>query len=845
MLRAAWKSLLGRKMRLVMSLFAITIGVGFVVGSYVFSDTLNKSFTGIFNNSVPDVSVRYGKDDDRVRRQKAVPQSLVDTLSKLPGAATVHGRVRGGGVVLLDRDNKVVGSMGPPTFAFNDVDAPAARGVRGVELLAGSHPRGKHEIILDQDSAARAGYYIGDQVHLVIPGSAKVATAELVGLSGVREGSLNGATIIMWDTKSMQRLFHDGKQVYDSVWLSTAPGVTQGELKAEVEKVLPVGYSAKTGDAAAKEAATALQEVLKFITTFLLVVAGIALVVGSFLIINTFSILVAQRSRELALLRALGASKRQVTTSVLIEAFVVGLVGSTLGSGFGLVVAWAIRTGAKAMSGLDIGATDFVLEPRTFLIAYAVGLLVTMTAAWLPARRSAKIAPVQALRDDVALPSSSLRLRLLGGVLLGLVAAGLIWAGLTQDVPKAALWVGGGVLAALMAAALASPVIAQPFLALTATLYRVTLGEVGRIAGQNSLRNPRRTAATASALMIGLSLVTTMSIIGSSASASVDATVADSFRSDLVITDVTGRGFSPRIAKKVSAVDGVADVVSSRFGVAQLGKDREFIAGVDPANLGKSFKIDVDKGSPTWAKNHCVLNKDTAKANDLAVGDTVQFRTPSGRRAYVVDATYTANATLWSTCLLSLETFEAAGYDKLDSALFLTLDPSSERRVVKDAVAKKISSLPTVSVLDQAGFAAKQRAPIDQMVSMINMLLGLALVIAVLGIVNTLGLSVIERTREIGLLRAIGLNRPQLRRMIGLEAIVIAVLGALLGVGMGVVFGWAIVTSLKDQGLTLLSVPTSTLGWFVVGAAIIGVLAALLPAYRASRIDVLKAIATE
>lgn len=846
MLRVAWKSLMGRKLRLMMSLVAITIGVGFVVGSYVFGDTLNQSFTTIFNSGVPDLSVKYGKTDDRVRRDRPVPASLVRRLETLPEAARVDGRVRSGGVVLLDKKNKIVGSMGPPTFAFNDSSAPAARGVKGIEVLTGEHPHGVGQVVMDRDTALRAGYYLGERVSLVLPGRQSISRPVLVGLAGYRDGSsLNGATILIWDTTSAQKLFHEGKDVYDTVWMTPAAGVSQQELKTAVDKILPRGYSSETGDQAAKRVATVLVKVMSFITTFLLVIAGIALVVGSFLIVNTFSILVAQRSKELALLRALGASKRQVTTSVLVEAFVVGLLGSTLGTGFGLLVAWLIRLGAKSGTGLDISGTDFVFAPRTFVVAYAVGMIVTMSAAWFPARRSAKIAPVAALRDDVALPASSLRLRVLIGALLALIGAAGIYAGLNLDVPKPAYWVGGGVLAALLAAAAASPALAKPFLLAASAVYRGGFGEVGRLAGQNSLRNPRRTAATASALMIGLSLVATMAIIGSSAKASVDETVADTFRADLVISDLAGGGFAPGLQRRVAKVPGVSHVVPGRFGPAQFKTDRVWLAGFDPKRMGEAVKLDIAKGRPSFADNRCVLDKEFASTHKLGIGDTIRMRTPAGPRRFVVDATYTVNATLWSTCLVNLSTYTKAGYDDLDSILYLTLTTGADRTTVKSDLSKRLEKLPTASVLDQAGFAAQQRKPIDQMVAMINMLLGLALVIAVLGIINTLGLSVIERTREIGLLRAIGVNRPQLRRMIGLESVVIAVLGALLGVGMGLVFGTAIVASLRDQGLTVTAIPSLTLAGFVAGAAVIGVLAALLPARRAAQLDVLKAIATE
>ena len=359
--------------------------------------------------------------------------------------------------------------------------------------------------------------------------------------------------------------------------------------------MLPADARAMTGDKAADVAASQLLEAIRFITIFLLVFAGIALVVGSFLIINTFSILVAQRSRELALLRALGASRRQVSRSVLFEAFVVGAVGSTIGVGLGVLLAVAIRY-VFGRFGLDLSGTAFVFAPRTFLAAYAIGIVVTLVAAYLPARRSARIAPVAALRDDVAMPESSMRLRFAVGMLMCLAAAGLMVVGLTLDVPKKGYWVGGGILAALLGVAVASPVIAKPFLLLAAAGYRAVFGSVGRLAGQNSLRNPRRTAATASALMIGMALVATMSIAGASAKASVDDSIAKNFVGDLVISNLIGQGFSPSVSDRAEKAPGVESVVRTRFAQASVAGKREFLGGVDPDHFGDVMRLRTTGG---------------------------------------------------------------------------------------------------------------------------------------------------------------------------------------------------------------------------------------------------------
>ena len=848
MLHAAWRSLLGRKVRLVMSTFAIVLGVAFVVGTLIFTDTLNRSFVAIFDNSVGDVVVQPTRVTSNVDVATTVQLrgSLVDDIAQLDGVRRADGKVVAAGVFVVGKNNKVIGGQGPPGFAFNDNDAPAAHGIRPLQVVDGRQPHGPDEVAMDVKTAVRAGYVLGDKVRIVSATKRALLTPTLVGLADFPDGgTLNGATATIWDTRTAQRLFLEGRDGFNTIWVTADDGVSQQELRDKVASVLPADARAMTGDKAADVAASRLLEAIRFITIFLLVFAGIALVVGSFLIINTFSILVAQRSRELALLRALGASRRQVSRSVLFEAFVVGAVGSTIGVGLGVLLAVAIRY-VFGRFGLDLSGTAFVFAPRTFLAAYAIGIVVTLVAAYLPARRSARIAPVAALRDDVAMPESSMRLRFAVGMLMCLAAAAMMVVGLTLDVPKKGYWVGGGILAALLGVAVASPVLAKPFLLLAAAGYRAVFGSVGRLAGQNSLRNPRRTAATASALMIGMALVATMSIAGASAKASVDDSIAKNFVGDLVISNLIGQGFSPSVGDRAERAPGVESVVRTRFAQASVGGRREFLGGVDPAHFGAVMRLrttggglaDVDDGA-------CLMNEDYAKEHGYDRGDLVAWQVPKGNQALRVVGTYEGNGAVFATCVTNLATFSAAGFQAQDNAAFVTVKPGVDVTLVEAAINEQIAALPTVTVKNQREYAAEQREPIDRLVLMIYALLGMAIVIALLGVVNTLALSVIERTREIGLLRAIGLSRAQLRRMIGLESIVIAVLGALLGVAMGVIFGVALMSSLRDEGLTVTRIPTVSLTAFVLSAAIVGVVTAVLPARRAARLDVLTAIATE
>lgn len=845
MLHAAWRSLLGRKVRLLMSTFAIVLGVAFVAGTLIFTDTLNKSFTAIFDSSVGDVVVRPvgAATNGEAQTTLTLPASLVSTLARVPGAARADGNVVSYGLFVIGSNNRVVGGQGAPGLGFNDSGAPAAHGVKGLQIVRGRAPVGRDEVAIDAATARRADLRVGQQVRLVSSGRRALLQPRLVGIADFPDGgSLNGATASIFDTRTAQKLFLDGKRAFTDAWVTAAPGVSQQDLRAEVARVLPRGYEAVTGDKAADQAASSLLEAIKFLTIFLLVFAAIALVVGSFLIVNTFSMLVAQRSRELALLRALGASRRQVTRSVLFEALVVGLVGSGVGLALGVLLAIGIRA-LFATLGLDLSGTGLVLAARTPLAAIGVGVVVTVVAAYLPARRSSRIPPIAALRDDVAMPESALRWRLLVGVVMGAVGIASGAVGLFLDAPKQGYWVGGGALLAMLGMAAASPVTSTPFLRLAAAFYRRAFGSVGVLAGQNSLRNPRRTAATASALMIGLTLVTTMSIAGSSAKASVDQTIARTFVGDIVISNAVGQGFSPQVASIAAKEQGVQSVTRLRFAPSELGGKRTFLAGADPRTLSSVLRLQLSSGSlDDFAGNTLLVSQKEADAKGYRVGQELTFGFPKGLTRLRIVGIHDAE---FASYLTTLDALTTGGFTPEDSSLLIKLTPGADAAAVKTALEQDTADLPIITVKNQQEYAAERRAPIDRLVLIIYALLGLALVIAVLGVVNTLGLSIIERTREVGLLRAIGINRRQMRRMVSLEAVAIAVLGALMGIGMGLVFGVALMASLRDEGLEVTRVPWLSLGVYLLVSVVIGLLAALVPARRAARLDVLRAIGTE
>jgi putative ABC transport system permease protein len=849
MLRSTWKNLLARKLRLVLSAFAIVLGVAFVAGSFIFTDTLSRSFDEIVEGTVGDVIVRpEGAANNNGFNQdtRAVPATVVEQLAVLPGVARADGNISAFGVYVVGADGEVVGGTGPPGIGLNYNEAPSAGEGIGLTLADGREPQAAGEVALDAATAERAGYDVGDQVSVVTSGAEPSVTAELVGTMEFGDGgSLAGASLTIFDTTTAQRLFLDGKDVFTDVWVTAADDVTQRELRERVFAALPDGFEAVTGDSAADESADDFTQAISFISTFLLIFAGVSLVVGSFLIVNTFSILVAQRTREMALLRALGASRRQVTRSVLAEATVVGLVGSTLGLALGFALALGLKL-VFAIFGLDLGDAGLVFAPRTAIAAYAVGMAVTLVAAYVPARRASRIAPMVALRDDVAMPESSMRRRLVVGALMITAGAAALGAGLFVLGDGEEWAVGIGILLILLGVSATSPTLGRPVVGAVGLVYRRVFGAVGRLAEQNAVRNPRRTAATASALMIGLALVSMMSVLGQSAKASVDATVKEQFVADYVVSNTIGMPFSPEVSNRIEQLPGVQTVARFRYADGEVEGSRSFVGAVEPGALVEALEVDMVEGAASDLRGRTVLvADDRADEAGWAVGDEVTVELSKGPRAYEIVGLFEFSPAVGTSYVVSLPALREAGVAPADSYAYVVREPGAEPATVKSAVEDVVADLPTVSVKDQAEFAAEQRAPIDTMLLIIYALLGLAVIIAVLGIVNTLALSVIERTREVGLLRAVGLSRRQLRTMVRLEAIVIALLGATLGVVLGTLFGVALMLSLADDGISTIAVPAGQLAAFVAVAGLVGVLAAVFPARRAARLDVLRAITTE
>ena len=845
MLRVTFRNLLARKVRLALSAFAIVLGVAFVAGSLVFTDTMRASFDGIVEGSSPDVTVRPVSETDNAFGAvdgRTIPASLVEKLRDVPGVERADGSVQGQDLFLLDSDGKIVGGQGAPTLSFNYDDAPAMTGEPAVTISEGEAPSGPDEVAVDESTADRAGYELGDTIEMTSAGAKTRLSAKLVGLAEFGGGGLAGASLVFFDTSTAQQIFVDGQDSYSTVSVTAAPGVSQKELRDDVAAATPEDLEAVTGEKVSEETQDSIGPILDIFSSILLVFAAIAVVVGTFLIVNTFSILVAQRSRELALLRALGASRRQVTRSVLLEALIVGLVGSTIGLLVGWGLAALLRT-LFASIGLDLSETPLVFTATTVVVSYLVGMIVTIVAAYLPARRAARIAPVAALRDDVALPESAIHVRVIVGCVLGVASVALLIIGLLGEGTTGLIEVGVGVFGLLMTVALLSPVLGVPVLRAIGVVYR-PFRMIGRLATQNSLRNPRRTAATASALMIGLALVTTISILGASLNASIEDSVEEEFQADFLLSNPTFTGFSPQITEDVRDLDESGAVAATQVAFGELDGDAAGITGAEIGELDQIYDFPMASGSMDIGSGEVAVSESTADDRGLSVGDEVTLTFQSGEQRARVAGVY-EDSNVVAGVLVPYSMLEGADIERRDFTTSVNAADGTSRSELESALDDIVVDEPLVTVQDQADFIDTQRAQVDQLLLLVYALLALAIVIAVLGIINTLALSVIERTREIGLLRAVGLTRRQLRRMVRLESVAIAVLGAVLGIVMGIVFGVVLQRALADEGFTALAIPWVELVVFVLVAAVVGVLAAVLPARRAARLDVLTAIAEE
>ncbi|WP_191093955.1 ABC transporter permease [Nocardia colli] len=835
MRKVALRNLAAHKVRLALTLLSVVLGTAFIAGSFVFTDTLQRTFDGIFAGQAKGVDVRVSPKE---RQAQGVPNNIVDELQKYPGVRTIAPSVNGVLVLLTPDGKKAIQTGGAPTFGQSYL--PPERAVAEPnKFVQGVPPAKSGEIALNTGGAERAGLKIGDHTKLMIPSQGDPIDVTLTGIYQVPSDT-GGFIGVLFDDTQARKLFTDGLHVaYVDV---AATGIPGDQLRDNLIKDLP-NYKVQNGDQVRADLKKDVSNALNFINYFLLAFGAIALIVGTFIIYNTFSMIVAQRLRELALLRAVGASRQQVGRSVVAEAFVIGLVGSALGLAGGIGLAFGLSAVLNAFDlGLPTGSMTVL--PRTIAVGLLVGLIVTVLSAYAPARRAAKIPPVEAMREEFASAGDSLRIRTLVGAVLAVAGAVLVYVGAQSTGGNAALTVGIGALALILAVLLAAPALSRPVVGGLGVLTR-PFGPIGRMARNNAARNPRRTAATAFALTLGLMLVTAIGMLGASAKASVGVLVDKGVRSDYVLASQQFVGVPFGAADAVrKSVPGVAEVVGLRGVGFKIGDDQ--VGGTSPdGRLDQALNYEILRGSATLGDRDILVSEDEANKRGWRVGQEVSPTSFDGKKVPLTVAGIYRKTPLLGALVVSPVVYKEVVPVNFQSnvVVLVTAKPGANLTEMRADLERAVEPFPVVQVQDREEFKGAQGKQINTLLAILYGLLALAVVIAILGIVNTLALSVVERRREIGMLRAVGMQRAQVRRTIYLESMLIAVFGAIIGMLLGLGLGVGFLRTLRDLGLDQIAIPWSQLVLVLVSSGVVGVLAALWPAVRAARTPPLAAIA--
>ena len=850
MTKVALRGIGARKMRAFTTWLAIFLGVALVAGTYVLTDTINKSFSEIFSESLKGTDVAITARQD-VQTQDATPPgfpaSLLERVKKVDGVEAAAGSVFASGR-FVDAKGDPIGNSFAPNFIAS-LNPPR---FETLDYVEGRKPRSDSEVSIDTQTADTGDLKIGGKLRLA--GVHEAKTYRIVGFTKLGETSFGGAGIAQVLLPEAQRITdRDGQ--FDQISVAAADGVTPEQLRDRIAKVMPHQVQVETGEEAAKRQTSDIEENLSFLRIALLVFAGVSLFVGAFQIFNTFSITVAQRTREFGLLRTLGASRRQILATVGIEALTLGLLGAALGLLGGVGFAYGINELFKAV-GIDLPNTGTVIATRTVIVSLIVGVVVTVVAALNPALRATRVTPMAALRE-AELQDTKRRGRVVLVFAIGLGAIGLamMLAGLfggIEDSGTAAGLLGGGAALILFGVSLFSPRLVRPLASVTGRPLERLRGLTGRLARENAMRKPGRTASTAAALMIGLALIVFVTVFAAGINSSVAKTIDESFRGEIAVQNTDGFSPFPREALDVARqVDGVQSVSAITYATGELPKNGGNIqlAAVDPRTLGDVLALEFEAGGPSafaaLGPHDAILDDNFARDKHLGIGDTLRVRTPTERTAtFRVLGTVKGELDLLGKAIIDQSATSQFGRLQPNFALArLAPDasPKDVQKAMEDALEKRY---PTVEVQNQSQLKDQNKEQVNQLLGLIYALLSLAIVVSVFGIVNTLALSIHERTRELGMLRAVGMSRRQVRTMVRYEAVITALIGAILGTVLGCVFAALVSRPLADEGFTL-SYPVGTLLVLLVLAALAGVVAAIGPARRASRLDVLQALAYE
>ena len=838
MLRVSLRNIAAHKLRLLLSVLAVVLGTAFVTGSLVFTSTLKSTFDGLLEQGTADLSVMIEPEDPR---GAGVPFEVADRLGEMPGVAAAMPEVSGT-VVLFNADGTPYQSGGAPSEGLAWIDPEQAVGSSN-EMVDGSTPAADGEVVLPEGVLEGAGLAIGDTTQLYTTSNGMIDVT-VVG-TYTSDTDVGGYVGVGFTSEQARALFSDGENA-SSVSVRAEEGVGQGDLRDAIAAEYP-DFSVSTGEEVRERLSDQLGTMLDFINYFFVAFGLIALLVGTFIIYNTFSMLVAQRLRELALLRAIGASRGQITRSVLAEAAVTGLVGSAIGvvAGFGLAQAIFM-----VLDALDLGipAGDLALATSSVVTPLVLGFVVTLFSAWAPARRAGRVAPVQGMRVGSVATEAGGGMRTYVGVLAVVAGIALALIGTWQDTTKSgAITVGVGAAALIVGSFLVMPALARPIAGGIGRVIGAPFGAVGRLAATNAGRNTRRTAATAFALTLGLTLVAAFGTLGATTKESISGIIDQDIKADVVVQGVASQGppvpLPGAIEERISGVDEVGEVAYLAFGFGVLGGEQQLISAAG-GPVEEMIDATVVDGSLQPAENSLVVSRSVARDKGWTYGSTVPLVGPDGSESTLRVTGVYEDSQVLGQFYTGRDVYERLVPENLRTTFNVLVSPAEgfTSEQAREAVTAELADTPIAMVQSKQEYIDQQTGGVDQLLTIIYALLGLALVVAVLGIVNTLALSVIERRTEIGMLRAVGMQRSQVRRTVNLESTQIAVFGALIGAAVGVYLGWAFVTVLASSGLQMTTIPWGMIGIVLVCSAFVGVLASLWPAHRAARTGPLEAI---
>jgi putative ABC transport system permease protein len=857
--RVTLRGLAARPVRAILTGLAIVLGVAMVSGTYVLTDTIDHAFNSIFTGSYKNTSaVIAGKQvvEESSSGSATIPASLLPKVQKLPGVQEAGGAIyslEGSSDLakLVDRNGKTLGSETSPSFAFGFNGADSR--FNPMQLTKGKWAAGPSQVVIDRNTADENGYEVGDTIGVSAQGPARDFT--ITGIAQFGEvASLGGATIAVFDVATAQKLLHKEGE-FDSIFVAAGQGTTPQKLVSEIKPLIPANASVKTAEQQASSNSKETKKFITFIQAFLLAFAAIALFVGSFVIYNTLSITVAQRTREFATLRTLGATRRQVMRSVLLEGFVLGLVASTVGLFLGLALAKGLNAIFDAL-GLSLPQTGTVFKERTVVVSLVLGTAITVLSTIAPARNATRVAPIAAVREGSVLPPSKVSRRspIIGGLVFLAAVAVLLYASFADlKVGDALSLLGIGCLLLFIAASLNAARLVKPLAGALGAPVRRFGGGPGKLAAENSTRNPARTARTAAALMIGLGLVALVATLGQGLRESDKESLSRQVTADYVLTSENGFDtFAPSAADAAATAPGVDSATSIREERAKVFGKTERVDGVEPAisgvlNLNWVTGSDATLGQ--LGSDGAILEKDYAKKHHVGVGDSFQITTPAGRRVTLRVAGIQTPRTidkldpLLSKIVIARVAFDQS-FPRGKDVLAFVKTAGGVTPETTSALHGTIDSFADAKLDTKDGWVKERASAFNTLLNLLYVLLALSVVVSLFGMINTLVLSVFERTREVGMLRAVGMTRRQVRRMVRSESVITALIGAGLGLPLGVAVAWLATHALEDEGVAF-SLPIATLVVFTIVAFVAGVLAAVFPARRAARLNVLEALAYE